>query len=117
MRRSDTRESPEERIDEHADETTLVPSAAGSVAAWAPGLDYRDPDTDDPALAGERADRESYRGGDDDGGWWDEGLITALIVAGAVLFVIPEPATSGIGILLLAIGVLAWLVDLAIPGT
>ena len=44
---------------------------------------------------------------------WDEGLITLLIVGGAILFLFPEPATSGLGILLMGLGVLLWLVDRA----
>lgn len=44
---------------------------------------------------------------------WDESLITLLIVGGAVLFVFPEPATSGLGVLLMTLGVIAWLVDWA----
>ncbi|WP_247731039.1 hypothetical protein [Halovivax limisalsi] len=51
---------------------------------------------------------------DADGSLWDEGLITLLIVAGVVLFLFPEPATSALGILLLSIGVIAWLVDWAL---
>ncbi|GAB3669734.1 hypothetical protein GCM10028856_18040 [Halopiger thermotolerans] len=57
---------------------------------------------------------DSYSDEDDDGSLWDEGLITLLIVAGVVLFLFPEPATSGLGILLLSVGVLAWLVDWAL---
>lgn len=37
------------------------------------------------------------------------GLGGLLVLVGVVLFVIPEPATSGIGILLVLAGVLAWL--------
>lgn len=48
---------------------------------------------------------------DDGGSWWDEGLITLLLVAGVVLFLFPEPATSALGIVLLAVGVIAWVVD------
>lgn len=44
---------------------------------------------------------------------WDEGLITLLIVGGAILFLFPEPATSGLGVVLMAAGALAWLVDWA----
>ena len=44
---------------------------------------------------------------------WDEGLITLLIVGGAILFLFPEPVTSSIGILLLGLGVLAWAIDWA----
>lgn len=48
---------------------------------------------------------------EDEGGWWDEGMITLLIIAGAALFLFPEPGTSAIGILLLAAGVGGWIVD------
>lgn len=51
---------------------------------------------------------------DDSGSLWDEGLITLLIVGGVALFLFPEPVTSGVGILLLSIGVIAWLVDWAL---
>ncbi|WP_227355413.1 hypothetical protein [Haladaptatus salinisoli] len=51
---------------------------------------------------------------DDGGSWWDEGLISLLLIAGVVLFVIPEPATSAFGILLISVGVVAWLVDWAL---
>ncbi|SFG87753.1 hypothetical protein SAMN04488063_3191 [Halopelagius inordinatus] len=50
-------------------------------------------------------------GDDDDGSLVDEGLISLLIVVGAVLFLIPEPATSAIGALLLFVGAVGWLVD------
>ena len=54
---------------------------------------------------------------DDEGGFgslWDESLITLLIVGGAILFFFPEPATSGLGVILMGLGVLAWLVDWAL---
>lgn len=55
---------------------------------------------------------ETYDGASDgDGSLVDEGLITLLIVVGAVLFLIPEPATSAIGALLLFVGAVGWLVD------
>ncbi|MFC7044430.1 hypothetical protein ACFQH6_02525 [Halobacteriaceae archaeon GCM10025711] len=37
------------------------------------------------------------------------GLGGLLVIAGIVLFVIPEPVTSGLGVLLVLAGVLAWL--------
>lgn len=46
------------------------------------------------------------------GGPWDAGLSTLLVFVGVILFVHPEPATSGIGLLLAGIGVLSWLVGL-----
>lgn len=45
--------------------------------------------------------------------YWDEGLVTLLIVGGAILFFFPEPATSGLGILMMGLGVLLWLVEWA----
>ncbi len=61
---------------------------------------------------------QSYRGDeartdDDEGTWLDEGLITLTLVAGVALFLFPEPATSGLGILLIGVAVVAWLVDWA----
>lgn len=50
---------------------------------------------------------------EEDGSWWDEGLISTLLVVGVVLFIIPEPATSGLGIFLITVGVMAWLIDWA----
>lgn len=68
-----------------------------------------------------RYDEETYEGAgespaneDDSGSLWDESLITLLIVGGAILFLFPEPVTSGIGILLVTIGVLGWLIDWAL---
>lgn len=69
----------------------------------------------DPAYA-----EEDYDGGtpDEDGGnWWDEGLITLLLIAGIVLFLFPEPTTSTLGVILIVIGVIAWLVDAPTQGT
>lgn len=60
---------------------------------------------------GGTADEERTSGGV--GRFWDEGLITLVIVGGAILFFFPEPATSGLGILLMGLGVLAWLLDWA----
>lgn len=57
---------------------------------------------------------ESPHGDDDSESRWDEGLITLLIVGGAVLFLFPEPITSGLGLLLLSLGVIGWLVDWAL---
>lgn len=71
--------------------------------------------------AGTRYDEETYEGAgdspyDEDEGEsrWDESLITLLIVGGAVLFLFPEPVTSGVGILLLSMGVIGWLIDWAL---
>ena len=60
-------------------------------------------------------ERDDWESGEDKSFWrfWDEGIITFLIVGGAILFVFPEPATSGVGILMIGAGLLLWLVDWA----
>lgn len=50
--------------------------------------------------------------GETDGSWLDEGIITLLVVVGIVLFLIPEPGTSTLGLLLIGIGVVAWVADM-----
>lgn len=52
---------------------------------------------------------------DAEGTWLDEGIITLVLIAGVVLFVIPEPATSGLGIGLVAFGLFLWLLDWLMP--
>lgn len=48
-------------------------------------------------------------GGDDE--WFEAGVITLTLLAGLALFLFPEPLTSGIGAVLMAVGVIAWIVD------
>ena len=48
---------------------------------------------------------------DEEGTWLDEGVISLILLAGVVLFFFPEPATSALGILLLGVGVVAWIAD------
>lgn len=75
-----------------------------------------------PGREGETSyDEETHEGAgdhpaDEDGSEsrWDVGLFTLLIVGGAILFLFPEPITSGLGIVLLSFGVLGWLVDWAL---
>lgn len=50
--------------------------------------------------------------GENEGSWVDEGIISILVIAGFVLFIIPEPATTGLGILLMLAGAGLWIVDL-----
>ena len=82
--------------DEEYDETN-----AGETA-------YEDRAYDETAYDATYGDREVAA---EDNGWWDEGLITLLLVVGVVLFVFPEPATSALGVLLIVAGLIAWLVD------
>lgn len=43
------------------------------------------------------------------GGLGGVGLAGLLILVGLVLFIFPEPATSGLGVVLMVLGVLLWL--------
>jgi len=56
--------------------------------------------------AGESAEHEG------DGGWLGIGLSTTIVVAGVLLFLFPEPATSAVGLLLVFAGTLMWLFEL-----
>lgn len=47
----------------------------------------------------------------EDDSWWDEGLVSLLLVTGVVLFLLPEPATSTIGIVLVISGLVLWAID------
>ena len=74
-----------------------------------------------PSLSGPdeaASDEEPYHEGasaevttDEEGTWLDEGVISLTLLAGVVLFFFPEPATSAFGILLLGVGVVAWIAD------
>lgn len=44
----------------------------------------------------------------------DSSVATYLILAGVVLFVLPEPVTSVVGAVLLVVGVIVWLIAAAI---
>ncbi|WP_435180103.1 hypothetical protein [Halorussus sp. AFM4] len=78
--------------------------------------EYREDVYDDDDAYGDDAygDTEydsAYAEEDEGGSWWDEGLIGLLLIAGVILFFFPEPFTSTIGIALIALGVIAWIVD------
>ena len=55
---------------------------------------------------------ETYDEDEDDGSWWDEGIVGLLLIAGVVLFFFPEPSTSVIGIALIGLAVVVWIIDL-----
>lgn len=87
--------------DEYADRAT-----GGDTVGTYEGEDYE-------GTYDEDAYGETTADSDDDGGgsWWEEGLAGTLILVGVVLFFIPEPATSMLGIALISLGVLTWVVD------
>ena len=70
---------------------------------------YDDEPYGEESYGEERYDESSK--GPGEGTWLDEGLIGLVLVAGLVLFLIPEPATSGIGVLLMGVGVVLWILD------
>lgn len=49
--------------------------------------------------------------GEEKSSWLDEGTILALFVLGVVLLLFPEPATSTVGLGLIAVAVVAWAID------
>lgn len=73
---------------------------------------YRGEGPNDGQFAGETAGDATPTAGTEDDSWLDEGLITLLVVTGALLFLFPEPATSAVGIVLLGVGIIAWAVDI-----
>lgn len=74
---------------------------------WPPTFYGRDVDEEYGQAYDEDVDDQA------DGTWLDEGLISLLLVVGVALFLFPEPATSGLGIVLVATGALLWLIDWA----
>lgn len=118
--------------DQHTDQTTdntFFPSGVGgslSPSGWGlwPTGDTVDADYD--GTEGEHPPTDkgvpSAEGGphpgtgtpartEDEEMWLDEGLITLLLVVGVGLFLFPEPATSTIGMALIAVGLIAWAAD------
>jgi hypothetical protein len=82
------------RSDRHADETYFDEEGRADVDEY--GFEH-----------------DEWETGEDESIWrfWDEGIITLLIVGGAILFLFPEPITSGVGVLMMGAGLLFWLVD------
>lgn len=73
---------------------------------------YRGDGPNDGRVAGDASDGRTRTTETEDDSWLDEGMITFLIVTGALLFLFPEPATSAVGIVLLGIGIIAWAADI-----
>ena len=110
-----------DRIDDDDTGTSFFPYSGTLPLGW-PGRtgrgtgpdQYGDQPYDDEPYGEEsvgqrRADESDEETGE--GSWWDEGLIGLLLIVGIVLFLIPEPATSGLGILLIGAGVVLWIID------
>ena len=106
--------------DDSTSDTFFPSGAGGRLSGWGiwPTRSTSNPtdteygDGEEYGEGGPRRTGEGVSGDDDDGGsWWDEGLITLLLVGGLALFLFPEPATSAVGIVLMGIGLLAWAID------
>lgn len=105
-------EPARDQYDEEDNDAFFGPAVGGWYpAGWGiwPTGDTVDADEE---YADEAYEDEAYEEDEDDS-WWDEGLIATLLVVGVGLFLFPEPATSAIGMALIATGVVAWLVDWA----
>lgn len=115
-----SRRDPDDLRDPDDDEDSTWLPTAGGLTAWPAGIYASGADDEyeeyEPgtAAAGDEYGTDADAG---DGGWLDEGLVTLLVVAGAALVLFPEPATSGLGIFLLGLGVLVWIYDLLTPTT
>lgn len=95
--RGDATETAEE---DDTRSSTWIPWTGGGGVGWP----YR-------SGSEEEVDRREETRDESDDGWLDEGIIGTILVVGVVLFLIPEPSTSALGILLIVIGVLGWAVD------
>jgi len=100
----------DEAYDDRSNEAAKRDSMFGSFSYY-PEFVGRWPFGAREAANPETADSEATTVGGEEGGWWDEGLISLLIVAGVVLFLLPEPATSMVGIGLVLLGLFALAVD------
>lgn len=105
---ADDRPQTEERYDEGYEERDSTPWFPYPGYGWLPWSRGREPDE---TYDGRTYDQEVHEG--EDGSWWDEGLITLLFLVGIGLFIFPEPATSGLGIALIATAAVLWLADWA----
>lgn len=100
------RSAAEEEASDRSDDS-LIPYSWPGWGVWSPMTPWRGDDRTD-AAPGERPAEPAET---DEGSLWDEGLYTTLIVVGAVLILFPEPATSGIGVLLALAGAIGWIYD------
>lgn len=93
-----------EGVTEESDADSFFP-AAGFPYGWPPGIfgSSTREEYDEDAY-----DADAY---EEDEGWWDEGLVGMLLVGGAILFFVPEPATTTIGIIMMVTGVAVWVAD------
>lgn len=111
MRDDDSTTDEAYEADDHAD--SFFPFTGSAFPFWLSALSREN--VSDEAVA-ERltpANETTAADATEDGGgsWWDEGLISLFLVAGVVLFVIPEPAISALGILFISVGIVSWLID------
>lgn len=103
------RQPTEERRDNRYDDTDAEPTNTWfpyPVYGWLPWSARRE--REEPYEAGPEAEGDVDRS---DGSWLDEGLITLLFLVGIGLFIFPEPATSGLGVVLIATATVLWLLD------
>ncbi|MFC7079078.1 hypothetical protein [Halorussus caseinilyticus] len=73
----------------------------------------RDQYTDEATDETPRTDTATTDADEDDDSWLSEGLIGTFLLVGVALFFFPEPATSAVGIAMVAMGVVAWIANWA----
>ena len=61
--------------------------------------------------ADDRIERRDTEKPEENESFLDAELIPSILIAGVLLFLFPEPATSALGIVLVGIGVVLWLRD------
>lgn len=96
--------------EDDAYDSSLFPFGWGAGWGWGWPTTYGDAD-DDAAYGDETYGDDVAAERDEKDSWWDEGLISLLLVGGVVLFLLPEPITSTIGIFSVAAGVILWVAD------
>lgn len=107
-------EPAKDQYTNQATDDTFFPSGVGSTlspSGWGlwPSNTAADAEYGDNEARGGPEARDTSE--TEDEGWLTEGVISMVLVIGVALFLFPEPVTSAVGIGLIAVGVVAWVVD------
>lgn len=100
--------------DDATDDTFFPSRAGGRLSGWGLWPTRSTGNTADAEYGGAEtagAGEGTPTAENEGGSWWDEGLITLLLVGGLALFLFPEPVTSAVGLVLMGAGVVLGIVD------